>query len=319
MTHKDLRLLVGAVKRGEQPPEYDFNQDGRVDVNDARCFSFKINGFRPPIGNKGTSGHNIFEPPTCHLGEWIFLGENRYFIYQGANLLGEYNDQGEPRQEIFWMNNQPVGLMQDDALYFIHSDHLGAPRAITDANQSIVWRWESRPFGDSPAEEDPDGDGRTLEFNLRFPGQYYDRETGLFYNYFRDYDPATGRYIESDPIGLQGGLNTYLYANANPTKYVDPTGHVAIVDDVIIIGGTIIVGACIATNCTRPIGDAIGNAVDAVVNACKDDDDGCEDAKRFCHPICVDECIDKGYGSDASGCYRKCMRSCLPSHCADNY
>ena len=57
-----------------------------------------------------------------------------------------------------------------------------------------------------------------------FPGQYYDQETGLHYNYFRTYDPATGRYITSDPIGLQGGINTYLYADANPARLVDPLG-----------------------------------------------------------------------------------------------
>ncbi|MES9990713.1 MAG: RHS repeat-associated core domain-containing protein, partial [Candidatus Thiodiazotropha sp.] len=57
-----------------------------------------------------------------------------------------------------------------------------------------------------------------------FPGQYYDQETGNYYNYFRDYDPTSGRYLQSDPIGLGGGLNTYLYAEANPVRYVDPLG-----------------------------------------------------------------------------------------------
>jgi RHS repeat-associated protein len=64
---------------------------------------------------------------------------------------------------------------------------------------------------------------RALEFNLRFPGQYRDAETGLFYNYFRDYDPQTGRYVQSDPIGLLGGINPYLYAS-NPLQQIDPLG-----------------------------------------------------------------------------------------------
>jgi RHS repeat-associated protein len=66
--------------------------------------------------------------------------------------------------------------------------------------------------------------GWAFKYNLRFAGQYFDEETGLHYNYFRDYDPKTGRYVQSDPIGLAGGLNTYLYANANPLSYIDPLG-----------------------------------------------------------------------------------------------
>jgi RHS repeat-associated protein len=88
----------------------------------------------------------------------------------------------------------------------------------------VVWSWSSAHFGALPANEDPDGDGKKVSFNLRFPGQYYDAETGLHYNYFRDYSPQTGRYVQSDPIGLAGGINTFGYVGGNPMSKIDPLG-----------------------------------------------------------------------------------------------
>ena len=109
--------------------------------------------------------------------------------------------------------------------YYIHTDHLNTPRRISRASDNqIVWRWDNGPFGRHTANEDPDGDSQLFTFSLRYPGQCYDEETGLHYNYFRDYDPNTGRYIESDPIGLEGGLNTYKYVRGNPLSYFDSKG-----------------------------------------------------------------------------------------------
>jgi RHS repeat-associated protein len=110
-------------------------------------------------------------------------------------------------------------------MYLIHADHLNTPRLISDENQATVWRWEQQePFGASAANEDADNNGVVLDFPLRFPGQYFDKETGLHYNYFRDYDPAIGRYIESDPTGLAGGINTYAYVGGNPLTRIDRFG-----------------------------------------------------------------------------------------------
>ena len=109
----------------------------------------------------------------------------------------------------------------------MHNDHLGTPRAVTDQDQVRVWAWQSEPFGDTPPQAVPDADGIGFTFNLRFPGQYFDEETGLHYNYFRDYDPEIGRYVQSDPIGLEGGMNPYVYVDADPIKRIDPQGHFA--------------------------------------------------------------------------------------------
>jgi len=109
-------------------------------------------------------------------------------------------------------------------VYYIHADHLDTPRVITDTAGNIVWQWDNAdPFGNNVPNENPAGAG-TFSFNLRFPGQYADRETNTHYNINRDYDPATGRYVQSDPIGLDGGINTYTYVLGNPLSWVDPMG-----------------------------------------------------------------------------------------------
>ncbi len=108
-----------------------------------------------------------------------------------------------------------VGYADGEAVNFVVNDHLGSPTLLTDANQAIVWRADATPFGDmASANVQP----------LRFPGQYADGETGYSYNYFRDYDPSLGRYIQSDPIGLMGGVNTFGYVDQMPSKFVDVYG-----------------------------------------------------------------------------------------------
>ena len=109
----------------------------------------------------------------------------------------------------------------------VHRDHLGTPRRLTNETGEIVWKWAGDVFGTDLAQADFDGDGYPVEFNMRFPGQYYDYESGLHYNWNRYYDPQMGRYITSDPIGLEGGINTYGYAMQNPTAYFDYNGLAA--------------------------------------------------------------------------------------------
>ncbi|MEP3243982.1 MAG: RHS repeat-associated core domain-containing protein [Sneathiella sp.] len=105
-----------------------------------------------------------------------------------------------------------------ESVTYIHSDHLGAPTLMTDASRSVVWDRTQLPFGSEDSLTGSAANGN------RFPGQREEAETGLYYNYFRDYDPTTGRYLQSDPIGLNGGINTYGYTGGNPVNYVDPDG-----------------------------------------------------------------------------------------------
>ena len=101
---------------------------------------------------------------------------------------------------------------------------MNTPRVVTNSAGATVWQWDGEAFGNTPPNANPSGQGN-LTFNLRFPGQYYDAETNLNYNGHRDYDPSTGRYIQSDPIGLDAGqLSTYAYVGGNPISHTDPSG-----------------------------------------------------------------------------------------------
>ena len=119
--------------------------------------------------------------------------------------------------------NASAGAAQ---VFYIHTDQLDTPRLITNSNNSAVWRWDNfDAFGDNPPNDDPSATGLHFIYNPRFAGQYFDKETRLNYNYFRDYDTGTGRYVESDPIGLDGGsYSTYAYVEGNPLWYIDEDG-----------------------------------------------------------------------------------------------
>jgi RHS repeat-associated protein len=108
-------------------------------------------------------------------------------------------------------------------VFYIYSDQINTAREIADAADVKVWQADPDPFGANLPNENPAGKG-TFTYNPRFPGQYFDKETGLHYNYYRDYDPQTGRYVQSDPIGLGGGINTYGYVSGNPISTTDSSG-----------------------------------------------------------------------------------------------
>jgi len=108
-----------------------------------------------------------------------------------------------------------------ESLLYVHADRLGTAQRITDQAGAVVWDAVYLPFGTAHSITG------SVTYNQRFPGQYFDAETGLHYNYWRDYDPRVGRYLQADPIGLAGGVNRYAYGNANPLSYVDSDGTIA--------------------------------------------------------------------------------------------
>ncbi len=122
------------------------------------------------------------------------------------------------------MNGQPLAKIEGANTYYYHNDHLGTPQKMTDSTGAVVWNADYKPFGEATITVN------TITNNLRFPGQYYDAETGLNYNYYRDYNPVIGRYIEADPIGLNGGLNLFSYVDQNPVNWTDQWGLLTAVE-----------------------------------------------------------------------------------------
>jgi len=149
-------------------------------------------------------------------------GTTTHYVY-GLNglLYGEYDNAGDLIREYVYLNDAPLAQVDAGApetVIYLHPDHLGTPRFATNSGGTQVWAWSGDAFGVGA----PSG---SATVNIRMPGQYVDAESGLFYNWNRYYNPAIGRYISSDPIGLEGGLNTFLYAEASPVMYTDPTGE----------------------------------------------------------------------------------------------
>ncbi len=176
------------------------------------------------------------------MGSQTVAGTTTYLYDPSGKLIGhtfyDGNGQKTSGQYWFWLDNMPLaqltanfstlGEVSSSKLIYLHVDHLNTPRLATDSTQALLWRWNSDAYGVGAPEEDVDGDGKATTIALRFPGQIYDAQTQLNYNYYRDYNPDTGRYVQSDPIGLGGGRNTYAYVNANPMSYIDPMGLAAI-------------------------------------------------------------------------------------------
>ncbi|MGF6094928.1 RHS repeat-associated core domain-containing protein [Pseudomonas sp. 18175] len=172
-----------------------------------------------------------------HRGERVLrapvAGDAQLTVYdEEGQWIGNYGVTGELQQQVIWLDNNPVVLINAASnsgpeLAYVQPDHLGTPRVVIDPVRDVaIWAWsnKSEVFGNQAPNTDPDGDGQTYELSLRFPGQQATEASEMFYNYQREYGPAVGRYSQSDPIGLAGGISTYAYAGGSPNSVVDPYG-----------------------------------------------------------------------------------------------
>ncbi|MDC4473318.1 RHS repeat protein [Acinetobacter baumannii] len=161
----------------------------------------------------------------------------QYIYDEQSHLIGEYDKTGA-LVEYVWMGDKPVAAIYGSGavtkIYYIITDAQNTPRRLVDGvTHAVVWSWDSTAFGVG----NPTG---SITFNLRFPGQYYDVGTNQFYNHNRFYNPELGRYMEPDPIGLEGGLNPYAYAGSNPVMNIDPSGLSLTRMDDFMMGNSIV-------------------------------------------------------------------------------
>ncbi len=180
-----------------------------------------------------------------------------YFLYDGTTLVAEADEAGEiVAQYVYLDSHRAVAKLEGRAQYAIHGDHLGTPRLMTDESGEVVWEAEYAPFGEATLVRED------AVLNLRLPGQYADAETGTHYNYLRDYDPATGRYLTSDPIGLAGGVNGYAYVGANPVGAIDPLGLFELPPPGSALYRELVkAGILSAVDGPIPVGDAVAGAL----------------------------------------------------------
>jgi len=249
-------------------------------------------------------------------GSWVLLGSYNFTPSSGQKVtLAASSDGTTIADALLFVSAgaQPANLL------YVHADHLGSPQKMTDASQATVWDGVFDPFGEEVAITG------LAAMPMRFPGQYADDETGLSYNYFRDYDVALGRYIETDPIGLAAGVNTYSYTDNRPIMLSDARGLDR--DKVYIPTFTPpwVTDPDRYQEGLRELTKRIQRGIDRIKKWCKDAvENAAESARcaailRGCQKGCVDAFAEDpeslpGVGRDYQGRLRRCIRECMEAH-----
>ncbi len=222
---------------GANPMDFGHDPNGNIVTMGSKTFTYNQN-------------NRLFQAtePGLTLGEYGFNGMGQrikkvtdgattiYHYSKFGNLIAESDDGGTFKVDYLYLNGQPLAILDispEEAIYYYHQDHLGTPQVLTDGQGQVVWKANFKPFGEVNIVTDE------VRNNFRFPGQYFDQETGLHYNYYRYYDSGIGRYVEPEPLGQLLYANLYPYSLQNPLAYYDPDALEVVS---IVTGGTVVAG-----------------------------------------------------------------------------
>jgi RHS repeat-associated protein len=211
-----------SVDKGNETRVFNYDDNGNIIADEAaslsKQFTYNAENRMSVATVNGKTTTYTYNAHGKRVSKILVDGTQYHYIYGAAGKLLAESKNGKIIKEYIYLNGQLVGLVQDKSLYYVHTDHLGRPEIVTDKHQNTVWQAENKAFDREVIIDSIDG------LNIGFPGQYWDEEKYSWYNGFRDYDSTIGRYLQSDPIGVNGGVNTYNYVLGNPLILTDMLG-----------------------------------------------------------------------------------------------
>ena len=234
---EDSNRLVGIF--GSDSLSFSYDAKGNILSVDERAFTYDLTNRLVQVkDNDDILADYMYNSFGQRVMKSTADGGVVFHYDSDDHIIGESLKDGTFTAEYVYLGDIRLAMLDGltGEVYFFVNNHLETPVLVTDSAGDIVWEGVYKPFGEVEMVTE------AVTNNFRFPGQYFDKETGFHYNYHRYYDPTIGRYLTPDPIDLGGGRSLYVYVQNRPLNMIDPSGLWAGVDDLIFAGGGALVG-----------------------------------------------------------------------------